>query len=42
MREGWLFLLLTEIINQSIIGIEEFYLSQTEDYSLGNSDSRSN
>ena len=34
MREGWLFLLSTEIINQSIIGIEEFYLSQTEDYSL--------
>ena len=42
MREGWPLLLSTEIINQSIIGIEEFYLSQTEDYSLGDSDSRSN
>ena len=42
MREGWPFPLSTEIINQSIIGIEEFYLSQTEDYSPGDSDSRSN
>ena len=42
MREGWPLLMSTEIINQSIIGIEEFYLNQTEDYSLGDSDSRSN